>query len=388
MVWWRYPRPDFNAGDRRFVALLQMLAGQYIVDFVIPFSPAAALDEAGVDALRTIDVNLMGVGWDALTGALARRRYDLVLFEFYRLFADYAPVIRERQPGAKIVIDTVDVHFAREETAARLGLHAHADAARTKQDELAAYRAADAVIAVTKEDAAILEHEQIGSVFVIPIIVPLRERSTLKVGAEVLFVGGFSHAPNLDAVRWFIQDIWPRVIAAAPDARFHVVGSNPPEELRMLGAVPGVVVHGYVPDTAPFLDRASVSVAPLRYGAGMKGKVNEALAAGVPVVTTSFGAQGLGLVPGVHAIVTDDAEAFAAAIVALLQDPARAAELGGNGQCLAKAFSPEVVESAVHGMLITLLTDARVRVHAQWLGASARTFMRAGWRRIRRGSTS
>ena len=97
---------------------------------------------------------------------------------------------------------------------------------------------------------------------------------------DLLFVGGFRHPPNVDAVRWFVGEVFPRLRAARPDLRFHCIGDDVPDAVARLATQPGVVIHGHVADLQPWLDGCRVSVAPLRYGAGVKGKVNQALALG------------------------------------------------------------------------------------------------------------
>src|SRR5262249_38799860 len=139
---------------------------------------------------------------------------------------------------------------------------------------------------------------------------------------SLLFVGGFQHAPNADAVLWFVREVRPRLLRIVPDIEVVLVGSSPPPEIRAFVESIGVRLTGYVPDTAPYLDRAWVSIAPLRYGAGMKGKVGEAMAAGLPVVTTSIGAEGMELEDGVTALVADTPEAFAEAVRRLCTDDA------------------------------------------------------------------
>jgi hypothetical protein len=148
------------------------------------------------------------------------------------------------------------------------------------------------------------------------------------------FVGGFRHTPNVDAVSWFIEEIFPLIQAKVPDVVFRIVGSHVPPEIESLRGRPGIEIVGFVEDTTFWLDEAAVSVAPLRYGAGMKGKVTEALSAGVPVVTTSIGAQGLGATSGLHLCIADTAKDFAETVVAALADPLAAERMGREGQRL------------------------------------------------------
>jgi glycosyltransferase involved in cell wall biosynthesis len=127
----------------------------------------------------------------------------------------------------------------------------------------------------------------------------------------MVFIGGFLHDPNVDAMMWFVRDIMPTV----EDAGRHLVilGSDPPPRIMALRS-PEVDVTGYVEDADPYFNAAAVFVAPLRYGAGVKGKIGHAMSRGLPVVTTSIGAEGIGIIDGVHGLVRDDAKSFADAV--------------------------------------------------------------------------
>jgi glycosyltransferase involved in cell wall biosynthesis len=142
---------------------------------------------------------------------------------------------------------------------------------------------------------------------------------TPPVRSTLIFVGGFSHDPNVDAVLHFCRDILPLIRNNKPDVHFTIVGSNPPDEIRLLENE-AVKVTGYVPRTTTYLHRSCVSVAPLRYGAGMKGKIGEAMAHGVPVVTTSVGAEGMGLINRKNAMIADSPQDFASAVLELLSN--------------------------------------------------------------------
>jgi glycosyltransferase involved in cell wall biosynthesis len=139
---------------------------------------------------------------------------------------------------------------------------------------------------------------------------------------NIIFVGGFWHKPNADAVAWFVREIWPLVLAKAPDCRFLVVGSNPGPEMLAMAKAPNVDVLGFVPDIEPLYDSARVCVAPIRFGAGVKGKVGQSMAHGLPVVATSVGAEGMQLQDGKHLLVADEPEAFARHVLSLLTDDA------------------------------------------------------------------
>jgi glycosyltransferase involved in cell wall biosynthesis len=355
------PRPDRASGDRRLFEMLALLARRHSVDLYCEDwsgqeSTTPEEDRAFVQSYREIGVRLINGRDRPLTRLLLGRAYDSCVIEFWNVAEWAIGPILQIQPWLKIVVDTVDVHYLREEAAAKLGLLDAAEVEANKRRELATYRRADALMVVTPEDRDALGLcAPIPRRALIPNIMPLRPREVRSRDRELLFVGGFRHAPNADGIAWFVNEAWPSIRSACPDAKLTVVGSGPPPEVQNLERFDGVEVVGYVPRTEPYLDRAAVSIAPLRFGGGMKGKVNEAMGSGLPVVTTSFGAQGLGAVPGRDLIVADDAGSFARGVIELLQDPARAESMGRSGQELVRSLcSPEVVGPRLDGLIAEL----------------------------------
>src|SRR5690606_22622815 len=156
------------------------------------------------------------------------------------------------------------------------------------------------------------------------------------------------------AVCWFVRAVLPHVHAALPALRLHVIGSEVPPEVRAL-ASDRVRVHGYVPDVAPWFERCRLSVAPLRYGAGVKGKLNQSMSHGVPCVATSVAIEGMELVPGEEVLVADDAEAFAARVVEAYRDEALWARLSaGSLANVERLFSVRAAEVRLRALLAEL----------------------------------
>jgi glycosyltransferase involved in cell wall biosynthesis len=153
---------------------------------------------------------------------------------------------------------------------------------------------------------------------------------------EILFVGSFIHAPNVDAALRLAERIFPLVRVRCPQATLYLVGDQPPPELRRL-ASERVVVTGRVPTVEPYLDRAAVTVAPLRAGGGMRVKVMEALGAGKATVASPLAVAGLDLVDGREIVLADSDEDFAAAIVNLLEHPERREQLARAARAWATA---------------------------------------------------
>jgi polysaccharide biosynthesis protein PslH len=155
--------------------------------------------------------------------------------------------------------------------------------------------------------------------------------------ASVVFTGTMDFRPNVDAVTWFAYAIWPRVIQAVPTARFYIVGRNPKSEVLNLEHESGIVATGAVRDVRPYLKGAVLGVVPLRMGGGSRLKILESMAASLPVVSTSLGAEGIDITPGENIAIADDPEEFARTIVALIGDSQRRAALAANGRRLVAA---------------------------------------------------
>jgi hypothetical protein len=147
----------------------------------------------------------------------------------------------------------------------------------------------------------------------------------------LLFVGGFQHTPNVDAMEFFLDDVLPRILTRLPEIVVHIVGSNLPVSLQQRSG-PNVRIHGHLPDIRPLYAQVRVALAPLRYGAGVKGKINQSMAHGVPVVATTIAGEGMYLVPNQDVLLADTAAEFADAVVRLHEDEVLWQTLARGGQ--------------------------------------------------------
>ena len=191
------------------------------------------------------------------------------------------------------------------------------------------------VIAVSDQDAGLLQREySLADVSAVPTGVDTEyfapTGSVARDRTELVFTGSMDWLPNEDAMQWFVADVLPLVRSQVPDVRLFIVGRTPSAAVRALAERnPDVTVTGSVPDVRPYLERGSVFIIPLRIGGGTRLKVFEAMAMGIPVVSTRVGVEGLPLSDGVEYLAADSAHAFADALVRLLRDPSRAAALAG-----------------------------------------------------------
>ena len=342
------------AGEVRLARIAALLAEQCSVSLVALDRDPADPDVARIRQLAASGVEVIDVpGPTALRAALVARYYDLVILEFWHVADRALDLVRARQPRAVVAVDTVDLHFLREERWAAFGSDAPAGVQDRKRRELALYEAVDARIFTSDAE---LDHYTaatgiVGGNLIVSVIADPLPRAVRPRQPCVVFVGSFWHAPNPDGVRWFAERVWPAVRAARPDAVFAIAGSRIGPEIQRLAEVEGIEVLGFVEDLEALYDRACVAVAPLRFGAGVKGKVAEALAACLPMVATSVATEGLGLVDGVDLLVADDAELFAAKLIRLLDDPEAAALLGANGQAtIATRCGPGPARTTLHSL--------------------------------------
>jgi glycosyltransferase involved in cell wall biosynthesis len=213
-----------------------------------------------------------------------------------------------------IVFNPVDLHFLREKRQALLSgdANASATATKTRARELRMFKKADATIVVSTAEQELLERlDPRAYVVYLPLARPIiTPRAQFEERSGIGFVGGFEHAPNLDAVRFFLSAIWPLVRERMPECEFSIVGRGLDGELlRGVGA--GVRYFGHVPDIAAWLETLRLTVAPLRFGAGAKGKIASSLASGVPCVATKIAVEGMGLDNSQAVLLADTPASFA-----------------------------------------------------------------------------
>ncbi|MGY1410061.1 MULTISPECIES: glycosyltransferase [unclassified Luteimonas] len=330
------PRPDRDSGSLRSWNLMRLLrADGHAVDFL----PDDGADAGGyTTALRALGVAVhAGPGRASLRQWFARHLpdYDVLVISRYHLAEFLVPLARHVAPGLRVVLDTVDLHHLREQREA--GLRGDRRLKRlaqtTRVRELAAIQAADMAWVVSPVEAAILrEALPAARVALLPnILEPLDQPHGRATRSGLLFVGGARHPPNVDAVQWLVDDIFPRIRAQLPGITLHLVGDGLAGLAAARSAGAGVIVHDHVPDLAPLLDTCLVGLAPLRYGAGVKGKVNMYMAHGLPVVATASAAEGTFLEHGRDVLLADDAAGLAAAVVDACRDRGLWEHLAGNG---------------------------------------------------------
>ena len=339
---YRVPRPDVSAGELATVGILRDLCALgYEVVFLPNGMEPSPQYEAALQAVG-VQVVTRDSGFDSSAHYLEKHGSEFAAFYLIRVDVTETllPIARQVAPDARVIFHDPDLCFLREMRGAELRNDpaAREAALQTRDRELVMMRRSDHVVVVSPSEVPVLREMLPGnipiSVFPVlyaPIVDNPRPYAKRK---HIFFLGGFGHPPNVDAVQWFAAEVWPHVRKALPEVEFHIIGAEAPEAVLALGQLPGIKVVGFVPELEPVLQTLRVGVAPLQYGAGIKGKVAVTMGAGIPCVCTEIAAEGMGIKNGVHALVEDDPVRFAQAVVTLYQDKKTWTRLARNGQLL------------------------------------------------------
>ena len=219
-----------------------------------------------------------------------------------------------------MVFDTVDLHFLREKREAELTKDVEL-AQNTEENRRLEYELIDEadetwVVSPVEKDLLRDERPQ-SSIAVVSNIVPIADSvAPFGMRRDILFIGSFQHTPNIDAVLFFAREILPEVHRQLPELRFYIIGDKAPPEVIAL-VDDKVIVTGYQPDVRIYFDSIKLSVAPLRYGAGVKGKINQSMGLGVPVVATPVAVEGMSLTDGENVLLAEDPMVFATKLLEL-----------------------------------------------------------------------
>ncbi|GGO19021.1 glycosyltransferase [Micromonospora parathelypteridis] len=354
------PTPDRDSGSLRQHRIIEELLG--LGHQVLYFPLHATAGPAYADRLRQLGVAVLGD---------RRQQERFLAVEGHRLgvallcrpepAVEMLARVRDNAPGCLVVYDTVDVHFHRLRRQAALAaaegapdryvVRARAESMRAL--ELMLVRECDVALVVSEEERRLLLNEAPGtSVEVLsnihrpvpPIGLPTRS-------SRIVFVGNYLHQPNTDAARWLCAEVMPAVWREVPEATVDLVGDGASPAIVAL-AGDRVTVHGWVPDLTPLYADARVAVAPLRYGAGVKGKVGEAIEHGVPVVGTPIAFEGMGLVAGRDVLAGETAAEVAEHLVRVLRDDALAVRLARSA---GPALASRCDTAAARATLVRLL---------------------------------
>jgi glycosyltransferase involved in cell wall biosynthesis len=291
----------------------------FIGDNPVPMEPyTQELQQGGVEVvyspyILSVREHIRQFGW----------YFDVVILSRARIAKKYVDSVKKVCPQAKIIFDTVDLEFLREHRRAKVEnserLLKAAEKLRARDLYVAQSSALTLAVSQMEKDLLLQEAPSLNVEVLSTIHNITRPKRAFSERRDILFVGGFNHLPNVDAVTFFVKEIFPLIKRNLPDMRFYVAGSNPPRQVLSQGSE-DVIIAGYIKDLTPYFESCKLSVAPLRYGAGVKGKINQSMSYGLPVVTTSIGAEGLEAVDGEDILIADSPADFAQKVILLYSD--------------------------------------------------------------------
>lgn len=363
------PRPDQDAGSAiayHFLRIFQSLG------YKVTFIP----DNLLFDGSYTRDLQRLGIECvyaPQCTSVSDYLRANAKHYDFAMLYRPYVGIryldmLRQYAPEARIIYNTVDLHYLRERRHAELEKNPllAERAERTRTDELRLIRESNAAIVLNPVEKELLGREAPGAnVHEIPLLFEEQpEGPGFEARRDILFIGGYQHPANPDAVLYFVREILPRLRQRLPELRFFALGSNPPPEIKALEC-DYIKVPGFQKDIAPYFNACRLMVAPLRFGAGMKGKLGTSFSFGLPVVATSIAAEGMHLGHERQLLIADTAGDFAEAVVRLYSDKGLWKRLALAGrQVVRERYSPEVVRQRLVEVLRSAQAGAGKRDRA------------------------
>ena len=345
----RMPSPDRDAGSARMFWILKSLRKRCHVVFASFYGPwgtayEQALWKEGIETADPVDYRRL-LNAKGTTAAIVSRPYvaEAMIHRIRRVNSD-----------VRVVFDMVDAHFIRLEREHLIA----GDPVKAKEAE--SYRKLETRLALRSDliwcnsfdDKRVMEQAASGKrIEVIPTIheghgpgKPFEDRQ------DLLFVGNLAHHPNSDAVHYFMREIYPLIVDRLPGVKLHIVGDNAAD--LSVYASANVCLTGYVPDIDDYWQSCRVLVAPIRFGAGVKGKIGEGMSYGLPVVTTLIGAESFGFTPDSDVLIADEPAAFAESVVRLYSQKELWTRLAENGRRhIEKYFTPEVVAETINNSI-------------------------------------
>lgn len=342
------PRTDRDAGS--YAAVVEMQLVQEL-GYKVTFLPAnlawlgnytEQLQRCGIEVIHSPFVL-------SLAQFLAERgsEWDLVYLTRYTVAQGALPLLKEHSPQAKLLFCNADLHYLRQLRALRAEALEGDDALRAleavelvRNKELDVIREVDLTLSYNEVERGVIEAETLGAAptAACPWVVECNDQPAPLANREGLaFLGSYNHPPNRDAVTMFLSELWPQLRLQLPELRLHLYGSGLSELLaKNWQAIPGVVVHGWVADLATVYGLHRLFIAPLRSGAGLKGKVIAAAAHGIPQVLSPIAAEATGLRHGLEVFIANDREDWLEHIVQLSKDDQLWQQLSVASQAFAR----------------------------------------------------
>ena len=345
------PCYDKESGANRLFQIIKMFKN---IGYHVIFAADNGLkDEPYTSELQNMQVEVLynREGYGKTIEEQVKERLSLINLAWIchpEMNQKYVPVVGAN-PAIKVINDTVDLHYLRMKREWEMLPEPDSEKEKAwremKSLELETIEKADLTIVVTPVEKQILHEQAIKNVEVIPNIHHIYKgnRKNWHDSRGILFIGGYNHTPNVDAVVWLCQSIMPKIWQAIPEMKVTLLGSNPPDIVKDL-ASDRVIVPGYIRDVSSYFLSHRVFVAPLRYGAGMKGKIGQSIEYGLPVVSTAIGIEGMGLIPESDVLEANTVDEFVKQILRLYRSENLWNRIASNAKKAIAPYTPEYVE--------------------------------------------
>lgn len=353
-----------SSGDRRSVSIINMMCREHHLALLTMNAPEAKLAEEyrnqGIDIYSLDNWTVLKNKWPSI---------DVIIYSHYYSYYDFKE-LREFYANARIIIDSVDLHWLREERS--LGIDPGFTSKRiasNKSKEIKAYEEADAVWLVSQKEQEILLNEISGTeLYIIPNVHQQKRENYIPTNEnKILFIGNFNHHPNVSAVLKLYKDIFPGVLQKIPDVQLVIIGAYASPEIEALGNQKNIQFKGWVSDKEldEIYDEVKLSVAPLLTGAGMKGKITEAISYMTPVLTNALGNEGIELNHGESILLAETDQEMSVQIINALLGKYDLAQIARNAyknfgaQLTPEKIINELNKSLVRPVAICIVTHNR-----------------------------
>jgi O-antigen biosynthesis protein len=353
------PTPQHDSGSLRLFTLMRLVQQENChvsflpLNFKFSGNFSLAVEQSGIECIHQQSTTE--------TSALAwleknAYRYQHIVVSRIGTIQTIYETLRKVAPHAKIIFDTVDLHFLRESFEAELkqskGLQRQA--AESRQKELALFQKCDETWIVSESERRFLEainpEKSLRLISNIHTVYPLQTNFSER--CDIIFVGNFHHPPNFDGLNWLVQHCLPGLALEQPNLKLHIVGRGLTEAQQLSLQKNNSVLHGHVEDIQALLDKSRINIAPLRYGAGAKGKISQALASGLPTIATMMAADGMFLQDQQSVLIADTPAAFIDAIKKIYTDEKLWQQISNNGIAIAKQhFSDNAAKQQLKPLL-------------------------------------
>ncbi|WP_286264552.1 glycosyltransferase [Thalassotalea atypica] len=330
IIGWVWPEPKSSAAGSRMLQLIECFQrAHYSVTFASPAQLTEHMEDLNALDIATKAITLNCASFDEFIGQLDP---DVVMFDRYMMEEQFGWRVSKACPNAVRVLDTEDLQSLRNARHQAIKQHQSASEASLNTElavrEVSAIFRSDLSIMISPEEINLLEQHYrvdpsllVYSPFMFEPAVLDQETPCFDERQHFISIGNFRHAPNWDAVLLLKQKLWPLIRKKLPQAQLHIYGAYPPKKATDLhDEKSGFLVKGWVDDALLAMKNAKVCIAPLRFGAGIKGKLAEAMYCGTPSVTTEIGAEGMHTEHPWAGAVNDDINAMADQAIQLYQD--------------------------------------------------------------------